>query len=169
MASGVQAVVADLLHSAAIHLLRRAREEDAASGIGPARLSALSVVVFRGPLTLGELAAAEGVRSATMSGIVNGLEADGLVRRAPHASDGRSVLIAANEPGRSLLERARARRVDLVASKLDGLDAEELDLLRRAAELLEERFAQRPWRPVDRSPAAADAGAAARGQPATSA
>ena len=66
--------VADRLHSAAIHLLRRAREHDQESGLSPARLSALSVVVFRGPLTLGELAAAEDVRSATMTGIVNGLE-----------------------------------------------------------------------------------------------
>src|SRR5437879_13700761 len=85
--------VADLLNSAAIHLLRRAREEDKASGLSPARLSALSVVVFRGPLPLGELAAAEGVRPATMTGIVNGLERDGLARRRPHGADGRSVLI----------------------------------------------------------------------------
>ena len=65
------------MHSAAIHVLRRAAEQDRSSGLSPARLSALSVVVFRGPLTLGELAVAEGVRSATMSGIVNGLEATG--------------------------------------------------------------------------------------------
>lgn len=142
--------VADFLHSAAIHLLRRAREEDDASGMSPARLSALSVVVFRGPLTLGELASAEGVRSATMTGIVNGLEAEGLVRRRPHATDGRAVLIEPTAAGRRLLEEARARRIDLVASKLDGLNKAELELLWRAAELLETRFALRPWRPVER-------------------
>ena len=47
---------ADRLHSAAIHLLRRLRREDAATGLSAPRLSALSVVVFGGPLTLGELA-----------------------------------------------------------------------------------------------------------------
>jgi DNA-binding MarR family transcriptional regulator len=142
--------VADLLHSAAIHLLRRAREQDEAAGISPARLSALSVVVFRGPLTLGELAAAEGVRSATMTGIVNGLEAEALVRRRPHATDGRAVLIEPTAAGRWLLDRARARRIDLVSSKLEGLREADLELLWRAAELLETRFALRPWRPVER-------------------
>jgi DNA-binding MarR family transcriptional regulator len=142
--------VADLLHSAAIHLLRRAREQDETAGLSPARLSALSVVVFRGPLTLGELAAAEGVRSATMTGIVNGLEAGRLVRRRRHASDGRAVLIEATAAGRRVLEQARARRIDLVASKLAELPASDLELLWQAAELLEARFALRPWQPVER-------------------
>jgi DNA-binding MarR family transcriptional regulator len=132
--------VADRLHSAAIHLLRRAAEEDRAAGLSRARLSALSVVVFRGPLTLGELATAEGVRSATMTGIVNGLERDRLVRRRPHGRDRRSVNIEATGAGRRLLDRARARRIDHVVSKLDDLSDDELELLGRAAELLDERF-----------------------------
>ena len=130
--------VADRLHSAAIHLLRRAAEEDKAAGLSRARLSALSVVVFRGPL--GELATAEGVRSATMTGIVNGLESDGLVRRRPHGRDKRSVNIEATGSGRRLLDRARARRIDHVVSKLDDLSDDEPELLARAAELLDERF-----------------------------
>src|SRR5919197_1307446 len=133
--------VPDILHSAAIHLLRRASERDRMAQISSARLSALSVVVFRGPLTLGELAAAEGVRSATMTGIVNGLEDQGLVRRRPHAADGRAVHVEATAAGRRLLQRARARRIELVASKLNDLSAEELDVLWRAGELLEARFA----------------------------
>jgi len=132
--------VADRLHSAAIHLLRRAAEEDKAAGLSRARLSALSVVVFRGPLTLGELAAAEGVRSATMTGIVNGLERDGLVRRRPHDTDRRAVQVEATAAGRRLLDRARARRLELVASKLADASYADLDVLERAAELLEERF-----------------------------
>jgi DNA-binding MarR family transcriptional regulator len=142
--------VADRLHSAAIHVLRRAVEEDAASGLSRARLSALSVVVFRGPLTLGELAAAEGVRSATMTGIVHGLVGDGLVRRRPSPADGRAVLIDATARGRRLLNRARARRIDLVAARLADLSATELELVARATQLVEERFGVRPWRPVDR-------------------
>ncbi len=54
--------VADRLHSAAIHLLRRLRRTDEATGLSPARLSALSVVVYAGPRTLGELAGIEQVR-----------------------------------------------------------------------------------------------------------
>jgi DNA-binding MarR family transcriptional regulator len=133
--------VADRLHSAAIHLLRRAAEEDRAAGVSRARLSALSVVVFRGPLTLGELASAEGVRSATMTGIVNGLERDGLVRRRPHGSDRRAVNIEATAAGRHLLDGARTRRIGRVASQLDDLSVDDLEVLARAAELLEQRFA----------------------------
>jgi DNA-binding MarR family transcriptional regulator len=142
--------VADVLHSAAIHLLRRASEHDRTAQISSARLSALSVVVFRAPLTLGELATAEGVRSATMTGIVNGLEAEGLVRRRPHAADARAIQVEATAAGRRLLQRARARRIDLVASKLGDLSADELEILWRAGELLEARFALRPWEPVER-------------------
>jgi DNA-binding MarR family transcriptional regulator len=134
--------VADRLHSAAIHLLRRAAEDDRAGGLSRARLSALSVVVFRGPLTLGELAAAEGVRSATMSGIVNGLEREGLVRRRPHGRDRRAVSIEPTPKGRRLLDRARATRIERIASRLDDLSAEDLDVLARAAALLEVRFSR---------------------------
>lgn len=132
--------VADRLHSVAIHLLRRAAEEDRASGISRARLSALSVVVFAGPLTLGALAEAEGVRSATMTGIVNGLERDGLVRRRPHGSDRRAVRVEATPAGRRLLERARTRRIGRVAARLDDLSPEDVELLARAADVLGERF-----------------------------
>jgi DNA-binding MarR family transcriptional regulator len=144
MPEGKTEEVADRLHSAAIHLLRRAAEEDREAGVSRARLSALSVVVFRGPLTLGELATAEGVRSATMTGIVNGLERDGLVRRRPHGRDRRAVQVEATAAGRRLLERAQARRLDLVASKLGDLCEADLEVLARAADLLEERFSPRP-------------------------
>ena len=151
MAAGTRKAeeAADLLHSAAIHLLRRAREEDQALGVSPARLSALSVVVFRGPLTIGELAQAEGVRSATMTGIVTGLEEQGLVRRRPDERDRRAVRVEATTAGKRTLTRGRRRRIDAVAARLSDLGPDDLDVLWRAGELLESRFALRPWRPVD--------------------
>src|SRR3974390_1827395 len=78
--------LADRLHSAAIHLLRRVRKQDVITGEGPARLSALSVLVFAGPKTLGELAAAEQVKPPTMSRIVAGLKrsALGTITADPH-------------------------------------------------------------------------------------
>ncbi len=142
--------IADLLHSAAIHVLRRAGEQDREAGVTPARLSALSVVVFRGPLSLTALAEAEGVRPATMTNLVTGLEGAGLVRREPHASDGRSVLVAATAKGKRLIARARASRIDAVAERLADLSGDDLALLHRAGELLEERFALRPWQAVER-------------------
>jgi DNA-binding MarR family transcriptional regulator len=144
--------VADLLHSAAIHLLRRAREQDHALGVSQARLSALSVIVFRGPITLGRLAEAEGVRSATMSGIVNGLEGAGLVRRRPDDRDRRAVRVEATAAGKRMLDQGRRRRIGKVAERLADLGPEDLGVLWRAGELLEERFALRPWRPVEDEP-----------------
>src|SRR5919204_6631396 len=138
--------VADLLHSAAIHVLRRARERDAETGLTPARLSALSVIVFRGPLTLGELAEAEAVRPATMTNLVNALERDGLARRRPHGTDGRCVLVESTAAGRRVLDRGRALRIDAVVERLDDLGGDDLELLLRAGQLLEERFAVRAWR-----------------------
>ena len=140
--------VADLLHSASIHVLRRARERDAETGLTPARLSALSVIVFRGPLTLGELAEAEAVRPATMTNLVNALERDGLARRRPHGTDGRSVLVESTAAGRRVLDRGRALRIDAVVERLDDLGGDDLELLWRAGQLLEERFAVRAWRPL---------------------
>ena len=141
--------VADLLHSAAIHLLRRAREEDQALGVTPARLSALSVAVFRGPLTVGELAQAEGVRSATMTGIVTGLEQQGLVRRRPDERDRRAVRVEATAAGRRMIARGRTRRIGVVAERLNDLGEDDVAALWRAGEILESRFALRPWRPVE--------------------
>src|SRR5690349_19544850 len=109
------AVVADRLHSAAIHLLRRLRREDDASGLSAPRLSALSVVVFGGPTTLGALAAAEQVRPPTMTRVVQSLEHDGLVKRESVEGDARSVLITATPRGVRLLREGRARRVKRLA------------------------------------------------------
>src|SRR5215208_3533416 len=90
---------ADRLHSAAIHFLRRVAREDETSGLSPARLSALSVVVFAGPLTLGELADAERVRPPTMTRIVAALEEDGFVRGDVDRDDRRVTLVRATAKG----------------------------------------------------------------------
>jgi len=129
--------VADRLHSASIHLLRRVRKEDEASGLSPARLSALSVVVFAGPLSLGRLAAAEQVRPPTMTHIVSALEDDGLVSRQPSTHDRRSVVVAATPKGTRLLQRARARRVDALVELLGSVEGEEMATLANAADILE--------------------------------
>src|SRR3984957_9099155 len=80
---------ADRLHSAAIHLLRRLRIRDRESGIGPAQLSALSILVFAGPKSLAELADAEQVKAPTMSRIVAGLSRARLGRSRTDRQDRR--------------------------------------------------------------------------------
>jgi DNA-binding MarR family transcriptional regulator len=136
--------VADRLHSAAIHLLRRLRTEDEALGVSPPRLSALSVVVFAGPLPIGELAAAEGVRPPTMTRLVDGLERGGLVRREPDPDDRRGVVVRATPKGVRTLTRGRARRVEALAERLRSLSAHDLATLARAAHLLERAMTSRP-------------------------
>jgi DNA-binding MarR family transcriptional regulator len=135
--------VAGRLHSAAIHVLRVARTVDGESGLSPARLSAMSVLVFGGPRTVGGLAEVEGVRSPTMTQLVNGLEADGLVRRRAVREDGRRVVVEATPAGRRVLRKAQARRLDVLVELLQAADADELDLLDRAAAVLERLSGER--------------------------
>jgi DNA-binding MarR family transcriptional regulator len=128
---------ADRLHSAAIHLLRRLRVRDRESGIGPAQLSALSVLVFGGPRSLGELADAEQVRPPTMSRIVAGLERARLVRRHP-TEDGRKFRLAATAKGTKIMWEGRRRRVELLAKALASLPAQERRSLAELTRLLQE-------------------------------
>jgi DNA-binding MarR family transcriptional regulator len=129
--------IAGQLHSAAIHLLRKLRREDATSGLNAPRLSALSVIVFAGPVTLGDLAAAEQVRPPTMTRIVDALEKSKLVTRTKNAEDGRSTLITATPSGRKLLLQGRDRRVRALAMQIDALGHKERLTLREASAILQ--------------------------------
>jgi DNA-binding MarR family transcriptional regulator len=129
--------VADAIHSAAIHLLRQVRKEDEESGIGPARLSALSVLVFSGPMRLTDLARAEQVKPPTMTKIAAGLQRDGLVRRRIDPNDARAINLEATAKGTRLLQAGRERRVRRLAGALRRATPEELSVLADAAAILE--------------------------------
>lgn len=129
--------VADALHSAAIHLLRRLRREDDRSGISAAKLSALSVLVFRGPMRLTDLAAAEQVRPPTMTRLASAMEAEGLVRRREDQNDARAVRVEATPRGTRILQKGRRRRIRLLASALETLEPAEVDALGEAAALID--------------------------------
>jgi DNA-binding MarR family transcriptional regulator len=116
--------IGDLLHSAAIHLLRKVRAQDRSAGIGSAQLSALSVLVFGGPRSLKELAEAEQVRPPTMSRIVVGLERTRLVRRKT-TSDKRRMLLEATARGAKILQEGRRRRVDVIVHALQEFSERE--------------------------------------------
>jgi len=129
--------VADRLHSAALHLLRRLRAEDDTLGVSPPRLSALSVVVYAGPIGIGALAAAEGVTAPTMSRLVDGLERDALVKRTADPDDARGVLVRATVRGRRIRTEGRRQRIRVLAADLQRLSREELHAIRVGAELIE--------------------------------
>jgi len=132
MARSKRLDVADRLHSVAIRVLRHAREADRSSGVGPARLSALSVLVYGGPCTLGDLAESEQVAAPTMTRIVQGLESDGLAEREPSSDDARSYIVRATRKGEQLLARARAARLERIEALLASANSHDLQLLARA-------------------------------------
>jgi DNA-binding MarR family transcriptional regulator len=125
------------LHSAAIRLLRLLRREDEEAGMSGPRLSALSVVVFAGPISLAELAAAEQVRPPTMSRVVDALVRDGMLTRDTNLTDRRMVRIAATDKGKRLLDAGRQRRVRALTERLESLAESERRALARGVEILE--------------------------------
>jgi len=135
--------VAERLHAAAIHLLRRLRRQDDAMGLTPARASALSIMVFGGRVTLGQLAQAEQVSAPTITRLVVGLERDGLVRREDDPDDGRVVWLQATAKGARILHGGRRRRVEALAADLATLDPAARETLAEAAGILE-RMLSRP-------------------------
>jgi len=149
--------VADRVHSAAIHLLRRLRRQDDAIGLSAARMSALSVVVFGGPVTIGRLAEAEQVSGPTITRLLAGMERDGLLKRARDADDRRVIWIKATPRGTRLLQEGRRRRVEALASELAALDPADLTLLARAAELIERVARGQRGQSQPKNPAVTDA------------
>jgi DNA-binding MarR family transcriptional regulator len=131
------------LHSSALHLLRRLAQEDRATGVSAPRLSALSVLVFGGPRTIGSLATIEGVTPPTMTRLVAGMVADGLVERLRDPADRRVIRVQASRTGRVLLLAGRDRRVSTLAAMVDPLSPKERRRLYAAAEIIERMLAPR--------------------------
>ena len=129
--------MATRLHAAAVRLLRLLRRQDEATGLTGPRLSALSVLVFGGPMSLAELAAAEQVKAPTMSRLVEALVREGLATRDPDPANRRMVRIAATAQGARLLEAGRRRRVQALTDRLTRLADSEQRALARGVELLE--------------------------------
>jgi len=121
-----------LLNSAMVRLLRLARKADRQSPIGPAQLSALSVLYFSGDLSTTALAEAEQVSQPTISRIAASLHKAGAITRLPSGSDARSTLLQITPLGRKIFEAARAERLKVIESVLAYLSpasAEQLNVL----------------------------------------
>ena len=128
--------VADRLHSAAIHLLRRVRRSDPLTGVSAAQLSALSVLMG-GPRTLGEMAAAEQVRPPTMSTLVAEMERLGLVRRSRDPADARVARIEMTAKGRRVLAKGRELRIADIERRVRRLRPEQVASVREAVSIVE--------------------------------
>lgn len=132
-ASGTE--LASRLRLSVMRLARRLRQ--IGDPITPSQISALSTLERVGPTAIGDLAAAERVQPPTMTRIVAALEEAGLVAREPALEDRRTVRVRMTVEGRRFLERSRSRKTAYLAARLRTLDPGELEVLERAATLLE--------------------------------
>ena len=117
-------------------LARRLRQE-AGVELSPSQTAALATIERHGPLTPSELAARERVQRPTVTRVPARLEESGLVVRARDPADRRSSLVSVSDEGRSLLAVLRTRKDAFLAQRLDELDAEEREVLDRAAAIFE--------------------------------
>jgi DNA-binding MarR family transcriptional regulator len=115
---------------------RRMRQE-AGSDLSPTLSAALGTVERHGPLTPSELAAHERIQRPTATRLLSRLLELELVTRTADPADRRSALITVTPEGRALIRRLRTRKDAFLAQRLQGLDAEELQTLARAAAILE--------------------------------
>ena len=131
-----EAELASRLRLVVARLARRLRRETEGD-VSPSQISALSSIARLGPLTLGELSAAEGVRPPTMTRVVACLEEAGLVSRSVDPADRRVAHVAVTREGTRWLDRNRGRKDAFLASRLEALGADDQAALARAVELLE--------------------------------
>lgn len=128
--------IAEKLHAVSLRLLRRARAADVEAGLSPERLSALSVLVFAGPIRVTALAAMEQVSAPAISRTAKALVAAGLARRRAGEDDQRAVVLCATKEGRRVVRSGRARRTAAIAADLAALSATDLDILERAVAIV---------------------------------
>ena len=129
--------LAGRLRLASARLHRRLRQE-ADTGLSPSQQSALGTIDLQGPITLGDLAAAEQVTPPTITKAVARLEEEGLIDRTVDTSDRRIIRVSTTRDGRRRLEHSRARRNAFLAARLEELGPDAVRRLHDAIDALEE-------------------------------
>lgn len=113
--------LADLLAADLTAVFGLFRSLSAPSGMSMTAAATLATIERHGPSRLTMLAAREGVTQPAMTQLVSKLEDSGLVRRGADPADGRVVLVALTDAGRTALARRRADRADRLAVVLAQL------------------------------------------------
>ena len=131
------AALAAILRSSITLFSRRLRATRPVGELTPGQFSVLGSLDLAGALTPRELADSERVRPPTITKIVAKLEAQGLVQRTPHPTDGRQVILSPTERGQAVLEQSRQAREAWLAQRLAELSPEERATLREASRILE--------------------------------
>ena len=136
------AALATAMRISISRLARRLRVERLGLGgtetvLSDIQLAALAALARHDSMTPGELAEHEKVQPPSMTRVIAVLEERGLVRREPHATDRRQVILTVTDDGRDLVQRVRRRREAWLAQRLQELTPDERQILRAAAPILE--------------------------------
>ena len=132
------ATAATAVRRGVIHLGRRLRQERPAHDVTLLQLGLLAELNDHGPLTPGQLAAAQRVQPQSLTRVLATLTSRGLLARAADPGDGRRSLLAITDGGREALRRdVDARDRWLAQAMADRLTGTEQELLRLAGELMD--------------------------------
>ncbi|MGZ4590525.1 MAG: MarR family winged helix-turn-helix transcriptional regulator [Actinomycetes bacterium] len=131
------AELASTMRVSVMRLARRLRHERPDFGLSLTQIATLATIDRHGPITPREVADHERVQPPSMTRVLCVLEERGLINRTAHPSDGRQQLVSLTREGKELLREDRRRREAWLAVRLAELTAEERDLLRRAAPIIE--------------------------------
>ena len=102
-------------------LARELNATATAEGLTPTQASVLSLIAFRGPLGLTELARLEGLNPTMLSRVVGKLTELQLIQRDPNPDDLRAIRVEATDQGRRLYERVKLLRTEAIGACLDQL------------------------------------------------
>jgi DNA-binding MarR family transcriptional regulator len=126
----------------AVTRMARHLRQHADGGRSPSQLAMLATIERRGPMTLGDLAAAERIQPPSVTAVVARLEEAGLVSRTTHERDRRISMVAVTSAGVAFLRESRRAKEAFLARKLAALPEEDRTALARSALLLEEMLVE---------------------------
>ena len=123
-ANTLEANASDLMQAVGI-LLRRVRSEGSPDGLSWSQAAAMGRLERIGPMTTADLARAEMVKPQSMGTLLAELEADGLVQRQPHPTDGRQILFSLTASGTEARRRRHAAKLAWLTVAIGQFDADE--------------------------------------------
>src|ERR1700722_7304608 len=127
--------VLDLMQAIGL-LIRRTRNESYAGELSMTEAVVMSRLANDGPPTTAALARAERMKPQSMGTTITSLEEMGIVKRTPHATDGRQMLIALTQKGVQLRNKNREAKQMWLSQAIAELDGKERDTLFKAAGII---------------------------------
>ncbi|HTJ40248.1 MAG TPA: MarR family transcriptional regulator [Dactylosporangium sp.] len=119
-------------------LSRRLQLQRASDGLSLTKISMMSHLARKGPMTAGALAAADRLQPQSVTRVLADLEADGHIQRLDNPADKRQRVFAISEAGRAALRADMRLRDEWLASVMaHELSAAERDALLHASAILE--------------------------------